>query len=1404
TTWTYYPLSSKANRGPSDTPLYSIPADSALRYIDSRHLYFTSSMQVVAEMTQSNGLGNNVNKTRYSYSEAMYNTQGRGFQGFRKIIEEDYTGVEPQNPSIKPGLRTTTTFHQKYPLTSRIENIATTWANQPLATASRLNEVTYIWKCNRANRADTTACGPNAAGTNPVRFPFLDFKQTVSFDLASAIAAAPSSWPIHIQVEFSADSANCDRTISSVSGYDANGNLTAQTTLAADYGPGGTNFRNYVDLSCKRTRNTFATADTTNWWLDKLTQTQQTNSIVPGVDQPLPAGVSNPQQTTTTAYTWNTNRTLATETFQNGIANQQRVTAYTYPAAASNYGLPLSVMVTASGDQNAGGRTTSTTYSSDGYFPLSITNALGHTATTAVRLRDGLPISVTDPNGLRTLTTYDAFSQAVLVKARGTLDSQYLAPDKQVAATWCTVNNSVNSCGLNDAAYQLTSVQDGSPTAISTHDKLGRVLRTQSKLLDGTWSYSDTQYNAIGQTIAQSLPYRSGDTPSWNYFVSYDLIGRLTAKTTPQQNPIRGDMVTTYTYNGDTTYIQVCGSLDVNTSNCLNLSRSVDVLGRYTETTDALGGVTKFWYDGNGQALVLQDVKGSQIKATYNAIGQRTSVNDPNQGISNFTYNALGEVLTQTDARGITSTTTYDKLGRKTQFTVTADETGDGVNDAIVDTWSYDPSGAKGQLAQSKRTINGVIERQENSSFDALIRPISLTTLQNTGSGTTRTYVNDLQYDGYYGRVLAQFQPNGEGEQFIYNQYGYGTEEWNASNASVYRQTVTVDSAGRPTRELKGFNLSTDTAYWPNGQTKSITHQKDGVTIRKINYAYDVFGNVATQELNQGMAGNTLEAFSYDKLHRLTNSTRTGAASASVSYGYDAAGNFNFKSDFSLASGTPYNLATGGLGGGGANAVKSVTLIGGSTRSYGYDASGNMTADNGGFAAIYDHANLATKLQRGAVINNFIYGANNAKARQTGTDGSKVYVGGYEDWITANQTKVSLGNYAQVTNGTGGRVLNYFLTDRLGSVDAVTDGNGNLIETRGYDAFGAPRTGTWADASQLASTAITPKGFTSHEHLNSIKLIHMNGRMYDYQLGRFLGVDPFIQAPTNSQSLNPYSYIMNNPLSGTDPTGYAAKKENCTAGSDDCGGIANETNSETRGRRACSGQCETSAKPNGNGIAKFGSAKGNGANRQLAKATLSANAKSNSATNSSSEYDSSTPDGRKKIATVAFGLRGELNDDYRQDDELDYQDYYMFTVRDKNDKSEFVQTIRCEYRCDIEDYNPDNFEIGHIRAEYGNKKDPNTGEIHGIVRLFRNAVIPITGDFLVYQSGKVIKTTLTLTNIENAIEATGHEIAHGMGHDLPNTIDANAPHPRAEYYGLQAVTRYRDLHNQMKGATRKP
>src|SRR5438105_7836641 len=48
----------------------------------------------------------------------------------------------------------------------------------------------------------------------------------------------------------------------------------------------------------------------------------------------------------------------------------------------------------------------------------------------------------------------------------------------------------------------------------------------------------------------------------------------------------------------------------------------------------------------------------------------------------------------------------------------------------------------------------------------------------------------------------------------------------------------------------------------------------------------------------------------------------------------------------------------------------------------------------------------------------------------------------------------------------------------------------------------------------------------------------MNGRIYDPGIGRFLSADPFVQAPTQTQNYNRYSYVLNNPLSFTDPSGF--------------------------------------------------------------------------------------------------------------------------------------------------------------------------------------------------------------------------------------------------------------------------
>lgn len=79
---------------------------------------------------------------------------------------------------------------------------------------------------------------------------------------------------------------------------------------------------------------------------------------------------------------------------------------------------------------------------------------------------------------------------------------------------------------------------------------------------------------------------------------------------------------------------------------------------------------------------------------------------------------------------------------------------------------------------------------------------------------------------------------------------------------------------------------------------------------------------------------------------------------------------------------------------------------------------------------------------------------------------------------------------------------------------------------------------TWT--SDSPAQAITNRGYTGHEQIEEVGLIHMNGRVYDAELGRFLSADPYVQSPYQTNSFNRYSYVWNNPLKYTDPTGFNA------------------------------------------------------------------------------------------------------------------------------------------------------------------------------------------------------------------------------------------------------------------------
>jgi RHS repeat-associated protein len=78
------------------------------------------------------------------------------------------------------------------------------------------------------------------------------------------------------------------------------------------------------------------------------------------------------------------------------------------------------------------------------------------------------------------------------------------------------------------------------------------------------------------------------------------------------------------------------------------------------------------------------------------------------------------------------------------------------------------------------------------------------------------------------------------------------------------------------------------------------------------------------------------------------------------------------------------------------------------------------------------------------------------------------------------------------------------------------------------------------DASPGANQDLTRSGFTGHQHDNDLGLVDMGGRIYDPLAGRFMSPDPIMQAPYWSQGQNRYSYVFNDPINFTDPSGFEA------------------------------------------------------------------------------------------------------------------------------------------------------------------------------------------------------------------------------------------------------------------------
>ena len=99
-----------------------------------------------------------------------------------------------------------------------------------------------------------------------------------------------------------------------------------------------------------------------------------------------------------------------------------------------------------------------------------------------------------------------------------------------------------------------------------------------------------------------------------------------------------------------------------------------------------------------------------------------------------------------------------------------------------------------------------------------------------------------------------------------------------------------------------------------------------------------------------------------------------------------------------------------------------------------------------------------------------------------------------------------------------------------------------------YDAWGQRRNAGDFTENPLVNLASAlqfsvpefNRGYTGHQHIDSFGLIHMKGRVFDPRIARFLSADPLVANAEQLQSYNRYSYVHNNPLNATDPSGYSS------------------------------------------------------------------------------------------------------------------------------------------------------------------------------------------------------------------------------------------------------------------------
>ncbi len=732
------------------------------------------------------------------------------------------------------------------------------------------------------------------------------------------------------------------------------------------------------------------------------------------------------------------------------------------------------------------------------------------------------------------------------------------------------LTRSITGCPTGTVYKSVQESADGAKSE-ECFDIVGRSVRQRSYSLNNItskkWVNSDVVYDNLGRAIERTEPYFDGDPKHWSV-ITYDILGRPTKVT------LADESISTTEYNGLTTVTtNDKGHKKTETRN---------VLGEIVSVKDHLNGVSKYTYDAQGNLVEMFGPSGSAHTTIirYDNLGRKQSMTDPDKGNWSYEYNTFGELISQCDGKYQTTKMSYDRLGRMTSrrdYNAASDCATLGTLEGTT-TWSYDSlANGVGQLAE---VVQG--SYRQVPSYDALGRVIgATTTINNTAYNTRQTYNAIGQVFQSFDAASGQRDNGHRGVQYEY-ELGIQTKvrdvRNSGDNAIVYEQVLKVDARGNVTSSEQGNNVKTTRTYDEHtGRIKTIKADTfASVNIQNLAYEWDSIGNLNHRKETSG-SKSLQENFLYDGLNRLTRSTTQSNGQSHVqSLTYYGNGNIKTKSDVeggatyqygSLEYGCRYAtlyspIAISSAVKPGPHAVNKIN-----NKAYCYDANGNNISGSGRYLQ-YTTFDKVKRIKKGDYDTTFTYGPSRSRYKRTDTDGTDAkttwYLGNVEIIETTSgenantiEYRRSLGSAIESiiykNNSINSIKTSYLHFDHLGSVDVITDTIGSLLQELSFDAWGKRRNATnWATYSEQQqadyfrstltsdgrNSEITTRGFTGHEMVDGVGIIHMNGRIYDAHLGRFLQADPIVQEPFDTQVLNRYSYVRNNPLNATDPSGH--------------------------------------------------------------------------------------------------------------------------------------------------------------------------------------------------------------------------------------------------------------------------